>query len=524
METAVARFLAGKLRSDSPLSIHQQKNVDALLRISDTFHAEAGIRPCRKIPISEKLLVIESGHQPNFLPYPGVWKKVFLLHRIKEHLTGTGCNIVAVFGFADQNLSTAKLLYENKVPALNKQGYKKFGFRIPETEKWKRFNTLQKPEKDVWERELSDFRNHYLQYLPKKEADSQSVLNTIDTLTGILERCYARSATMADLNAFIFARICQELFDLSVFFFRYSDVQQDSLFVDEWKKILGSLPEYNRIYNFTIREKKLNLPPVTHDLSPFWYHCDCGLKIALPAGTAPVYNGTCPACKTSYSFILDSNEENLVNHMKNMGLSAVARNIIFSEGLGTRLFISGSGGGLRYGQVANEISRRLSMNIPVTLSWQSRDYYLGVIQQAAMKDTLRLFNLTYKDLISGEFNEKITGFQASLLNRIKNIQQDSQKREDLDRYSGLYRSTGSQLTIIKNTFSTIPSIIDVLVNFDASSILRQWNNAITCADIADSGEIVVMKQDICYWRDSAAAFTLPDIPRIYHSLELINEP
>jgi hypothetical protein len=210
--------------------------------------------------------------------------------------------------------------------------------------------------------------------------------------------------------------------------------------------------------------------------------------------------------------------------MKNMGLSAVARNVIFSEGLGTRLFISGSGGGLRYGRVANEISRRLSMNIPITLSWQSRDYYIGIIHRVALKDTLRLFNMTYKDLVSDEFKEKITHFRTSLQNQIENLEPDPHKKKELDKYSGLYRSTATQLTITKNTFSTIPSIIDVLVNFDASSIFHQWNTAVNSADIKDSGETVLMKRDICHYQSNTGEFTLPDIPRIYHSLELINEP
>jgi len=524
METAVTHYLSGKLSGDATLSSQQQKNVDTLIRISDKFHSDADIHEGQKIPVSEKLLVLESGHQPNFLPYPGVWKKVFLLHQIKEHLIDNGRDAIAVFGFADQNLSTAKLLYENKVPALNKQGNKKIGFKIPDAQKWKCFKTINIPAEDVWERELYDLRNYYLQYLPRNDADSRSFRNNINTLTEILEKCYTRSQSMADLNAFVFARICWELFDLPVHFFCYSDVQRNNLFVDEWKKILDALPVYNTVYNTTIREQKSSLSPVGPGFFPFWYHCSCGMKVVLSSDIRACFMGICPACKTEFSFVLDSFRVNLADLMKNMGLSAVARNVIFSEGLGTRLFISGSGGGLRYGQVANEISRKLSMNIPLTLSWQSRDYYIGVIHQVALKDTLRLFNLTYKDLISGEFKEKITHFRTSLQNQIENIQQDPQKKKELDKYSGLYRSTATQLTITKNTFSTIPSIIDLLVNFDASSIIHQWRTAINCAGIKDSGEIVILKQDVSYYQDSVQEFSSNDIPRIYHSLELINEP
>jgi hypothetical protein len=72
-------------------------------------------------------------------------------------------------------------------------------------------------------------------------------------------------------------------------------------------------------------------------------------------------------------------------------------------------------------------------------------------------------------------------------------------------------------------FSTIPSIIDVLVNFSAPYILHQWNDALNCAEIKDSGEIIVLHQDIPYIQDTTRDFSLNEIPRIYNSLDLIPE-
>ncbi len=316
-------------------------------------------------------------------------------------------------------------MYENKIPAVNKHGNRKVGVKIPETEKWKCFNTISKPSQDIWKQELDDIKNYYLQYLPKKDADAQPFLDNIDSLTDILAVCYTRAANMADLNAFVFARICQDLFEMPVHFFRYSDVQHNQLFGTEWKKILDSLPEYTRLYNHTIREKELNLAPVPSGFFPFWYHCNCGVKVALSQDTTNCYKGTCPSCRTEFSFTLNGDDDPMADCMKDMGMSAVARNVIVSEGLGTRLFVSGSGGGLRYGKVATEISRILGMNIPLTLSWQSRDYYTGIIHRVAVNDTLRFFNLTYEDLISGSFNEKIIAYRTSLLDHLETLKHES---------------------------------------------------------------------------------------------------
>jgi hypothetical protein len=522
MKNAVIHSISRKLENGSALRQDQITNLDALVRISNTFHTAADIQPGPGTRISEKLLVLESGHQPNFFPYPGVWKKVFLMHQIKKHLNNQGHDAIALFGFLDQNLSTAKLLYENKIPAINKQGNKKFGFKIRESEKWNRFNTIDKPSKNDWEQELSNLKDYYTHYLPKSTIGSDSPLQNIDSLTEIMDSCYSRAENLADLNAFIFAGICQELFDLSVHFFRYSDVQQNQLFRYEWQKILDILPDYTRIYNTTIREKELDLSPVPSGFFPFWYHCSCGAKVALSQETSSDYKGICPGCKTEFFFSLRDDEDYLAGHMKNMGLSAVARNVIVSEGLGTRLFVSGSGGGLRYGKVANEISRKLCLNIPITLSWSSRDYYIGIIHRVALNDTLRFFSLPYEDLISGLFNEKITNYRSSLLHEIETLKPNPENRKKLAKYTGLYQSSATQLTIAKNMFSTIPSILDVLINFPASIIMEQWNAALNCADTGGTGEIVVIKQDIFYHQENSGTFSLADIPRIYHSLNLID--
>jgi len=523
MENAVIHYLSGKLDNASALSNSQQKNLETLVQLSNTFHAKADIRPGSGITVSKKLCVLESGHQPNFLPYPGVWKKVFLLHRILEQLNSNDREGIAVFGFADQNLSTAKKLYENKVPAVNKQGNKKIGFNIQETEKWKCFNTINKPSKDKWEQELNNLKDHYFQYLPKDDTGSERLLNNIDTLTEIMETCYSRANNIADLNAFIFARICQDVFDVNIHFFRYSDVQHDHLFMNEWKKILASIPLYTTVYNETIQEKKLHLTPASSDFFPFWYHCSCGIKVALTTATVSGCWGTCPVCKTEFSLPLHSDDDHLAGLMKDMGLSAVARNVIFSEGLGTRLFISGAGGSLRYGLIANEISRNLSLNIPITLSWQSRDYYIGIIHMVALKDTLRLFNLKLKDLITGPFDEKITNYRKSLQKHITKLNEDPENKEEIAKYTGLYRNTATQIHITKKLFSTIPSIIDLLVNFNAPYVIHQWNDALNCAEIIDSGETILLKHDIFYTQDNVRDFSFNEIPRIYNSLDLINE-
>jgi len=102
-----------------PISGHipteeQMENLRKIKKISDKFHKDADISVvdyCIDFNnISEGIMIFESGHQPNYFPYPGTWKKAFLLDFFHKKIE----NSIALFGFADYNLCTAPILYSNK--------------------------------------------------------------------------------------------------------------------------------------------------------------------------------------------------------------------------------------------------------------------------------------------------------------------------------------------------------------------------------------------------------------------------
>jgi len=506
-----------------PLRQAQYDNVKKILQISHKFHSDAGIRPCNDT-ITPSVIILESGHQPNFFPYSGVWKKGFLLHRISDQFNSNDLPAIAFFGFADQNLSTARFLHENKIPACNKQGYKLIGFKIPEKEHGKCFNTIDKPLKEVWEKELWDIRDFYREQVKKDPAVLSQINNNLDILIEIMDISYKRAKNFADLNAFVFSKISQELWGLKVHYFRYSDVQQEKIFLEEWRKIFDALPLCVATYNDSIQQKEVNIPTVTSDFFPFWYHCPCGGKVTLIINDGFGYAGTCPICRKVHHLPLDSDADHFFNnHMKNMGITAVIRNVIFSEGLGTKIFISGSGGGIRYGLVANEISKKLAFNVPVTIAWRSRDYYIGLTHSLVLRDTLRLCNLTIRDLIDGSASEKLTTYRSSLQNTIDHLEKSSQNKREIAKYSGLYRGTVAHIDIMKKTVTTIPSILDLLVNFNASFVIQQWKHCVKELKIDDSQEIILFEQNITYCPDDEKKFIPVEIPYIYQSLTSIDK-
>ena len=104
------------------LTLKQQQNIQKINMLSKIFFSRAKIDGKYNTDTGGQAIVLESGHQPNFFPYSGIWKKAFLLSWFQKQLERKGKNAIAYFGFADQNLSTAKILTKNHIPYWNKKG------------------------------------------------------------------------------------------------------------------------------------------------------------------------------------------------------------------------------------------------------------------------------------------------------------------------------------------------------------------------------------------------------------------
>jgi len=81
-------------------------------------------------------------------------EKTFLLDFFHKNLE----NSIALFGFAGYNLSTASILYSNKIPVITKTGSEKIGFRINKKEEWKSFNSIEKPSREEFEKEIEHLK------------------------------------------------------------------------------------------------------------------------------------------------------------------------------------------------------------------------------------------------------------------------------------------------------------------------------------------------------------------------------
>jgi hypothetical protein len=455
-------------------------NLSQIITLSQRFHADAGIAFNRP-QIDSKTFVIESGHQPNYMPHPGTWKKAFFGAKLSEILPGS----VFLFGLADQNLSTAKVLSQNHLPAATKTGSIPIGFKIPEKDRWKTFDSIPKPSAEDFEKELVKIKGHYG--------------GDIANLEDAMRESYARAKNLADYNSFLFAKVSSELSGDNIYFFRYSDVQGAGLFAKEWKKIVSILPKYNTAYNRIVAQEKIDdMHPVEEDAAPFWLHCRCGTKAAMLL-SGGVLSGNCPSCKTVRLFPADE----LAKHLPEMSPAAVSRNIIYAEGLGTSIYLSGAGGGLRYGAISDALSKELGFDLPKTFAWAGKEYCLGRVHRAFLRDLAR-------NIGTDAFADRSALSCAIELRRadLEDAIRSSTDKNILQKYEGRKKTIDLMLATAKEMFSLTPSFLDELVSVGNDAIRDAWSDALSSADVINKGGAGVIMSDQTYSEDSDRVFRI----------------
>lgn len=497
----------------------QQQNIKSVMNLAKKFHHDAGISYTDS-SVTESCIVLESGHQPNFFPHSGVWKKALLLNYLKNHLKEHHENVIALFGFADQNISTAKLLYENHIPSVNKTGAEKIGIKLNDEQRWQCFNAIQKPEKETWDAEIRRILSLYSDQAKLARADVKAIRDRTASIAEITETCYDRANNFAELHAFIFSKICTMCLDLDISFFRYSDIQAANVFDDEVKNLIANRETYIKIYNQTIQAQKLEIPPVAPDYLPFWYHCSCGGKVALSFfKETQMGEGICPVCKTRHAFSLNRSDAANKDFFKRTGLVAVARNIVFSEGLNTAIFISGSGGGMQYGAIAGEIERTLGTHIPTSVVWRSKDQYIGIVHKIALKDFQKNFHVQIQDISDARANEKISEFIREIHNKIRTLEKQPEGKKDLQKYQGIFRNASTQVKITRNIFTIVPSFFDVMVNIPCGTIKDRWMEGISKSRVEIYENMAIFHQDIVYPDELFKEIPLEDIPKIFRTMQ-----
>jgi len=497
MDVSEFTALVGKTEK---LSGQQVRNLKKIQNISDKFHKDAGIKPVTN-KIAEDTIVLESGHQPNFLPHSGLFKKVFMLDFLKKKLEEKGKSCVAVFGFADYNLASAHLLYKNRVPALNRNGFQKVGFSVPK-DKWKAFSAIQKPSAKDLENELDEIRDFYINSAKSIKYPENKVRENLKTFEILIKDSYNKARNFPDMNAFFIAKLCTS-FGFDVNFFRYSDLQKGDIFIEEWAKIIGSLKEFNKIYVSSLKRNDVDINYDENSL-PFWYHCDCGVIVPMSVDSfdGMMIHGKCQSCNEGYRFILD--EKELKRRFARMSMNAVSRNIILAEGTGTGLFVSGVGGSLAYGRISDEIAEKLKLKRPLTAAWKSRDYLAGINHMSIVRDFTGSLGIIMEDVLGKKASVAIKG-------KLNRLESGMKGANESDKQFFRTRNEHSMiLSKLKNTSFSMgirPSIIEMTISLGpGKSIPMEWKNSFSAADMVKENGFYIATGDTIYQVPGEFAF------------------
>jgi len=200
-----------------------------------------------------------------------------------------------------------------------------------------------------------------------------------------------------------------------------------------------------------------------------------------------------------------------------MSPDAVTRNLVFSEGLGTDLFISGAGGSLRYGVISNEVSREMVFNLPLTLVWTGRDYYSGIVHEMILNELKKAFDLSIGDMFTLSEEEvvlKMKEKRDELAEMLRNLGQEEESKKLIQKYKGYYINTSTQTRIAGNIFSLIPSILDIFVSVGFEGVSESWRSALGNLEI-EEGEFYKIERDVIYGDER--------VVRIYRNVKVLDE-
>ncbi len=451
----------------------QMENLEKIKKISKKFHRESGIdEDACDVELDEHTIVLESGHQPNFLPSLGIIKKAFLVDFLRKRLKLKEKNPVCIFGFSDYNICTAELMYQNKLPAANTNGYENIGFKLKSSDRLRRFNLIAKPAKEEWERTLEKTRELYSLY---RSSGVENLDANLTDFTDIMNEGYGKAKNFADMNAFTIAHIFNNVLKFDLIMFRLSDVEKERILVDESTRLLSNFEKFKSISSTAVKHDGGIAKNYLSNSIPFWHQCRCGANIEIFLDENEIF-GKCNLCGNEFRVNLDD----FPKVFSELVPDAIGRNIIYFEGLGTSLFVSGTGGSLRYGAVSNAVSHILGFNAPPAVAWKGRDLYMGAAHLTALYSMMKLLKLKLEDFLEVEV----------LLAKINSALTES-------RGTKMENTLKNHLKSNFSMFQTIYSMLDIFVLLGVNrEIANFWQ--LGEEELAKSDDIYILECDVIY--------------------------
>jgi hypothetical protein len=161
--------------------------------------------------------------------------------------------------------------------------------------------------------------------------------------------------------------------------------------------------------------------------------------------------------------------------------------LLLSRDLGISAYASGTGGSMDYAMVGSVAFQELSIKIPLTIVWPSKDLYTGLGQSEAL-DYLEITNKTEVTIHKEELKRKVEDYNAKIKPLLEERSTRIESRQSVDDLlSELFilkekqRNMRRLLKAAEKVHSVVelkPCIIDYAVNFGIVNTERLWRNGL----------------------------------------------
>lgn len=423
-----------KKHNSRTISQKSLENREKFANKAEKFHKEADTltssmkESIENLKRRKKCIFLFSAHQPNFMPYSGVIRKLTLMEALKTRLEALySIPVICLFSISDESLpdrwvKNAQLpdirMSEGCLNISNPEITKKHHDRLTGYGKYTiRINSIPKPSPEVlstWKDEIKSWIDSTLK-LTKRLANKNNYQISIEQINAlfkntkeviqILSESYKQARNYADLNAFLLSKIINKSFGYNTLFVRYSESKE--ILNDEILLLSSNYERYFEVLKEAFMKTQNSVIDIK--LAPFWYHCKCGGMANLlfqNSETTNLYLGDCTNCGKNYRFSVAEITPEKGNFFSNISLRAIPFTVVYFRGLAPDLYVGGTGGLTEYYPQARIVVEKLGTEWPVIGIWNPYDRYAGIGQLHAFLASREKLPLKMQRKISKVFEDK----------------------------------------------------------------------------------------------------------------------
>lgn len=448
--------------------------------------------------------ILVSIHQPNLFAYGGVFKKIILLQTIKSMLekgndaTDTNTKFINLFLIVDHDFMDDVWIRVAQLPSVrHSDGILELRMPITDSNRWKLVRNMEVPSVtivDNWRKQVASWIKNGALSLGLEKNERLALFENLEQFWKEVDESYNRARSYADLNSFIMSRVVNKLWRYDTMFVRLSDISE--VFEGGFNFLLNNFKKYSRILSesemmFLHNGINTGVGQSTYLNAPVWLHCRCGSKasVKLNEVESSIFDlsGTCISCKRPLAVRLNGSQTIPGGTLNELSPRAIPILLLLSRDLGLCCYASGTGGSMDYTMVGRLVFKELSIRMPVTVIWASKDVYSGLGQREALQ-SLKFKNsaqvIKYAEQLRialSNYNAKV----APLLSKRTDLAKDGQDLQGvLNELAVLKQEQRNTRQLLKISDKVIkattlkPCIVDYAVNFGLGNTENMWRNTL----------------------------------------------